>query len=251
MPYGKRQFTNNEIYHLVLRGIDDNPIFKDEADYYRGIFSIYEFNNAKPIKMRERQKARLRKKKTDPSTSPTGEEEIDERDKLVDVLAFCLMPSHFHLLVKQTKDGGITRFMRKIGSGYGGYFNKKYGRKGYVFQNRFASILIKDGIQLRIVFVYIHANPSALAETNLDGRGNNNPREVLRFLEKYKWSSYPDYLSKNNFPSVTERGFLLREIHGGEGCKEAVASWIKYKAETKKLPGIDTLALEPPQDGPV
>ena len=63
MPYRREQFINDEIYHIVLRAIDDNLIFKDDDDYYRGIFSIYEFNTTKPITIRERRKIREQFKK--------------------------------------------------------------------------------------------------------------------------------------------------------------------------------------------
>ena len=60
MPYRKQQFVNDEIYHIVLRGIDDNLLFKDIDDYYRGIFSIYEFNTITPIQIRERRRERIK-----------------------------------------------------------------------------------------------------------------------------------------------------------------------------------------------
>lgn len=165
MPYRKEQFVNGEIYHLVLRGIDDNLIFKDINDYYRGIFSIYEFNTTKPITIQKRRKIRARIKKTIRDSGRDPVSTSDERDKLVDILAFCFMPNHIHLLVKQLKDEGIVKFMNKLGAGYGGYYNRKYKRKGYVFQNRFSAVHIKDNNQLKIVFVYIHTNPTAFIES--------------------------------------------------------------------------------------
>ncbi|MDO8663326.1 MAG: transposase [Candidatus Wildermuthbacteria bacterium] len=248
MPYRKQQFVNGEIYHLVLRAIDNNLIFKNADDYYRGIFSIYEFNNSNAIEIlkrrREIQRAKQRKVGGGPSSAQASADPLDERDKLVEILAFCFMPNHIHLLVKQLKDGGITKFMRKVGTGYGGYFNRKYKRKGYVFQDRFSSILIKDDTQLKIVFVYIHTNPAALVEGGWKEKGVNNPGKVIKFLEKYKWSSYSDYLSIENFPSVTERDFLLNLMRGETGCKEAVDSWIKYKSEIRKFTDLAALALE-------
>lgn len=235
MPYRKQQFINDEIYHIVLRGIDDNLIFKDINDYYRGIFSIYEFNTTKPVTIQSRRKIRATaKKKLDRSPSSI----IDERDKLVEVLAFCFMPNHIHLLIKQLKDGGITKFMRKIGTGYGRYFNKKYNRKGYVFQNRFSAIHIENDDQLKNVFVYIHTNPAALADPNWKERGIKNPKKVIKFLENYKWSSYPDYISKKNFPSVTERSFILEIMKKEQGCKKFVNYWVKYKGEIRKFANL-------------
>lgn len=238
MPYRKQQFVNGEIYHTVLRGIDDNLIFKNTDDYYRGIFSIYEFNNTKPIIIKDRRKARAALKKKlsrGPSSGQLGRVllESDERDKLVDVSAFCFMPNHIHLLLKQLKDNGITKFMSKIGTGYGGYFNRKHNRKGYVFQNRFLAVHIKDDEQFKNIFVYIHTNPIALIEPEWKKKGIQNPEEAIKFLENYKWSSYLDYAGKNNFPSVTDREFTQRVMGAEKNCKEFIEYWVKYKGKIK------------------
>jgi len=236
MPYRRQQFVNREIYHVVLRGIDDNLIFKDIDDYYRGIFSIYEFNTTKPVVIKERRKVRARIKKQ--TKEATRNPFSDDRDKLVEVLAFCFMPNHIHLLLKQLKEEGVTKFMRKVGAGYGGYFNRKYSRRGYVFQNRFSAIHIKNDNQLKIVFVYVHTNPTALAESKWKESGIKNPEKVIEFLENYKWSSYLDYVGKKNFPSVTNREFILRIIGNERSCKEFVEHWIKYKGEIKKFANL-------------
>jgi len=241
MPYRKQQFVNNEIYHIVLRGIDDNLIFKDINDYYRGIFSIYEFNTTKPITIQNRRKIRARIKKTIREVDRDRVSITDERDKLVEVLTFCFIPNHIHLLVKQLKEGGITKFMRKLGAGYGGYFNRKYNRKGYVFQNRFSAVHIKTNEQLKTVFVYIHTNPIALIEPKWKEKGIKKPEKVIKFLENYKWSSYPDYIGKKNFPSITDRNFILKIIKKEQDYKKFVKDWIKYKGEIRKF---TELALE-------
>lgn len=228
MPYRKEQFVNDGIYHVILRGLDDNLIFKDVNDYYRGIFSIYEFNNAKPVEIRKRRQARRKEKKKENSGDPLSAV-FDKRDKFVDVLCFCFMPNHIHLLVKQLKDGGITKFMRKVGAGYGRYFNRRHTRKGYVFQNRFRSICIENDRQLQIVFNYIHANPISLVEPGWKEYGIKNVNEASKFLEDYKWSSYSDYISRNNFPSVTERSFMSEFLGGVEGCNISLMNWVEYK----------------------
>jgi len=256
MPYRKVQFVNGEIYHIVVRAIDDNVIFKDIDDHYRGIFSIYEFNNAKQVTIKDRRKARMRAKSRlkreikqvaqkfngiiELSRDPTSGQ--DKRKRLVEVLAFCIMPNHLHLLVRQLVDGGITKFMKKLDGGYGGYFNRKYGRKGYVFQNRFTAVHIKNEDQLKVVFVYIHTNPISLIEPKWKEIGIKNPEKVIAFLEnEYRWSSYFDYIGKRNFPSVTDRDFLLKIMGGEQGCKEFVENWIRYKGEIKEF---NELALE-------
>lgn len=165
----------------------------------------------------------------------------DTRDLLVEILAFCFMPNHIHLLLRQIKDYGITKFMRKAGTGYAGYFNKKYNRKGHLFQGRFQLIHVKDEGQLKTIFVYIHTNPISLIKPGWKKEGIKNPKEVIKFLENYKWSSYPDYVGKKNFPSVTEKKNLLKIMGGGQNCKNFVENWVRYKEEISKFA---KLALE-------
>jgi len=231
MSNQKTQLVKDELYHIVYRAVGDTTIFQNEDDYYRGIFSFYEFNTKNLVTIRERRKIRLEYKKTNRSLTP------DDRDLLVEILVFCFMPNHIHLLLKQLKDNGISQFMQKFGSGYANYFNKKYTRKGHLF-NKFKAVYIENNNQLKNVFTYIHTNPISLVEPGWKEKGIENPKKVIEFLESYKWSSYQDYIGIKNFPSVTKRDFLL-EVMGGEiGCKEAVEDWIKYKKEIKDFKDV-------------
>lgn len=254
MPYRREQFVNGEVYHIVVKGIDENILFKDIDDHYRGVFSIYEFNNAKPVSIKKRRKARAREKLQikevaqefkkvllETGRDPTSASSTNPRDKLVEVLAFCTMPNHLHLLVRQLVEGGITNFMKKLNGGYGGYFNRKYRRKGYVFQDRFTAVHIKTEDQLRVVFVYIHTNPISLIEPKWKEIGIKNPEKAIKFIENYKWSSYLDYIDKKNFPSVTDRELMLKIMKGEQGCKEFVEAWIRYKGKIREFA---ELALE-------
>jgi len=234
MPYRKEQFVTDEIYHIVIRGIDENKIFKDIGDHYRGIFSIYEFNDVKPVIIRDRRKARVHFKKVLKGAKENPPLFVDSRDKLVEILAFCIMPNHLHLLVRQLKNDGVFKFMKKFGSGYGRYFNEKYHRKGYVFQNRFVAVRIKNDRQFKIIFAYIHSNPASLIEPKWREIGIKNLEKVINFIENYKWASYQDYIGKQNFPSVTEREFLLETMGGKRGCKQFMKDWLKYRGKIKE-----------------
>lgn len=244
MPYRKEQFVTDEFYHLVIRGIDENRIFKDINDHYRGIFSMYEFNNAKAVTIKDKRKTRVHFKKMLKKAKKNPPLFVDSRDRLVEVLAFCIMPNHLHLLVRQLKDGGITKFMRKFGAGYGRYFNAKYKRKGYVFQNRFVAVRIKNDSQLKIVFAYIHSNALSLIMPKWRERGIKNLKQAIQFLENYKWSSYQDYIGKQNFSSVTEREFILEMMGGERGCKKFMKDWLEYRGKIKEEEKIDELMLE-------
>lgn len=232
MPYRKEKFENGDITHVTLRGVNGNAIFKDINDYYRGIFSIYEFNNSKPVSIYKKREFRARFKEGRGRTSSF----IDERERMVDVLCFCFMPNHIHLLVRQIGDEGITEFMRKVGTGYGGYVNSRYKRQGHVFQGSFNAVKIITDAQLEIVFAYIHANPIALIYKDWKSIKieDENYEKIIKFLEDYKWSSYLDYTGAKNFSSVTQREFMV-ELFGSENsCKEFVENYIKHKGKSKE-----------------
>jgi putative transposase len=152
----KAQLVTGEFYHINLRAVGNDTVFKDADDYWRGIFSIYEFNNAKPVSIWLRRQQRKAEKVLH---GPTVQS-LDKRDKFVEVLAFCFMPNHVHLLVKQVKENGISSFMQKFG-GFAFYLNKKYSRKGHLF-NSFKPVHIASDDQLKNVVTYIHTNPIAL-----------------------------------------------------------------------------------------
>jgi putative transposase len=168
---------NGEIYHIVIRAIEGLELFREVKDYLRKVHDLFEFNDEDPTLWEYRQhyqryensSRRIKKK----------------RKMLVEILAFCLMPNHVHLLVRQIREGGISKFMRKIGAGYGQYYNKKYGRSGHVFQGRYIIVHVENEEQLKTVFVYIHANPVSLIVPNWkeEGIDKKDLEKVLRFLE--------------------------------------------------------------------
>ena len=243
MSYIKPPLVNDEIYHVVSRAVGDTIVFVDESDFYRGIFSIYEFNNSKKVEIWERRRARNRFKKQKKESvgrrTSHQSEYLDEREKLVEVLAFSFMPNHLHLILKQLKDNGITEFMKKVNGGYAKYFNQKYKRMGHLF-NKFRAVHIKENNQLRNAFLYVHANLISVIEPGWKEKGIKNTKKVKEFLENNKRHSYVDYLGKENFPSVTQRDFFLEFMGGPEGCRAGIDNWIKAKNKLE----FEELALE-------
>jgi len=232
MPTKRPQLVNNGIYHIVLRGVDGAIIFADNSDYYRGIFSIFEFNDSAPVHIRDRRRNRLRAKRD-------GREQFSaNRDLLVEILAFCFMPNHIHLLLKQLKDGGITSFMRKFGAGYVTYFNKRHNRNGHLFQGRFKAVHVIKREQLENVFVYIHVNPISLIEPGWKEAGTRSSKKALSYIENYKWSSFQDYIGKKNFPSIINQKFLLNEIGDRKILHSFVSSWINHKEDVKNMGNV-------------
>ena len=234
----QREFFNGEIYHIVLRSVEGIKIFKDDSDYYRAIFGLYEFNNDHPVNIwKNRKKRKAKQQVVLGSTSPNLISKnlfSLKRDRIVELLAFCLMPHHIHLLLRQIKDQGITKFMRKCGTGYAMYFNKKYDRKGHLFQSNFVSVHIKNEAQLSVVFNYIHLNPVSIIFPHYKEKGIADVEKAMSFLESYKWSSLLDYLGQKNFPSVTQRDFMLEVISDPKLVREEILSWLKQKKEVKE-----------------
>ncbi|MDE2001122.1 MAG: transposase, partial [Patescibacteria group bacterium] len=125
-------------YHVLNRGVDKRKIFLDESDYFRFIHDLFEFNDQNPINnVTYHFNGRNNSKDL---ASPYIGAERKPRKLLVEILAFCLMPNHYHLLLRPKLDNGISLFMRKLNMGYAKYFNQKYERNGTLFQGRYKSV---------------------------------------------------------------------------------------------------------------
>ena len=235
MPTKRPQLANGEIYHIVIRAIENLKLFRDQKDYFRMTHNLFEFNDEAPVV------STYRKNGTRSVLVP-----LRKRKILVDVLAFCLMPNHLHLLIRQFRDGGVSKLMRKIGAGYGLYYNQKYKRNGHLLQGRYKIVHIKNDNQLKVIFVYIHTNPVAILVPNWKEEGINSRelQKILNFLENYKWSSYQDYLGKKNFPSLTNREFLIKEMGGVKECQRFVNDWLQLKKELKETSTLKAVGIE-------
>ena len=213
----KFKFENTSIYHLYNRGVEKRTIFLNDEDYYRFIHNLYEFNNEAPA-----ENVYYRK------LYEVGPHKINKA-QLVKIHAFCLMPNHFHLLLRQTKDNGIQTFMKKIGTGYAMYFNQKYQRVGGLFQGRFKAVRVERNEHLSYLHYYIHLNPLGLIASEWKKNEIKDINKVIEFLESYRWSSYLDYIGKKNFPSVINKEFLLELIESPEKYKKNIIEWLKEK----------------------
>ncbi len=117
------------------------------------------------------------------------------------------MKNHYHLLLSEKIEGGVSLFLRKLNVGYANYFNERYERKGTLFQGRTKKILIERDAQFNYILHYIHLNPLDYLEGAEEWRvrsknGIKSAKKALEYLDTYRWSSYLDYTGKKNFPSV-------------------------------------------------
>jgi putative transposase len=179
-------FSFNENYHIYNRGVEKRAIFLDVSDYHRFILLLKIANDKSRVDLRERKKL-----------LDLGVKINDQRDTLVDIGAWCLMPNHFHLLLHEKIDGGVSKFMSKLLTGYTMYFNRKYQRKGCLFENTFQAEYLDTDNYLKYIFSYIHLNPVKLIDPLWKDNGLKDLVVAKDFLDKYSYSSYSDYMGKN------------------------------------------------------
>lgn len=181
MPYRIIPFVNGQYYHIYNRGLEKQLVFFGTRDYSRFLQTLfyYQIQNPKP-RFSTYQVSKL---------FP-----VDPTKKIVAIISYCLMPNHFHLLVKQLQDGGISEFMRKSMHSFTKYRNVKYGRQGPVFQGVFKAVLVETEEQLIHLSRYIHLNPLVSLLT--------------KYLKLYPWSSYGSFIGLNNDQSVAKEDIL-------------------------------------------
>lgn len=190
----KIPFAEGEYYHIYSRGVEKRKIFMGVRDYDRFVALLYIMNQNASFKMDnflQRSKNNLK--------------DIfkEEREKtLVSILGYCLMPNHFHLILYEHTEGGVTKFMGKILTAYSMYFNTKYERSGPLFTHPFRSEHINSESQYMYIFSYLHLNPLSILDKKWKENGIKNKKEAKKFLEKYQHSSYQDFLEVNRVESA-------------------------------------------------
>lgn len=190
-----------ELWHALNHSIEGRDLFLDTQDYARFVHDLYEFNDSSPVDNHWRH--------FDPSgmkgfVNPSFNR---KRRLLVDIHGWVLMKDHYHILLSERIENGISLFFRKLNVGYANYVNERYERKGTLFRSRTKKILIEDQSHFLYILHYIHLNPLDYLPDAEKWRlrskdGIRNVDEALEYLDSYRWSSYLDYIGKKNFPSV-------------------------------------------------
>lgn len=167
-------YIENGHYHVYNRGVEKRTIFEDDQDY-RVFLHLLKYYLS-PIDPNAKHPVAESSNQTLIRPRP-----LANLYQEVDLLAYCLMPNHFHLLIKQITKNGMSKLLSRISTTYSMYFNKRYKRVGYLFQGRYKAILITQDNYLLHLSRYIHLNPIELTGTH---------------LVNYPYSSYPYYLER-------------------------------------------------------
>ena len=220
MAERKFAFAPDEFYHLYNRGNSKQVIFRDVYDYRHFIQLLYIANDVGPIKLR------------DVSVNNTFEYVRDEQ--LVAIGSYCLMPNHFHILIKQIEDNGISKFMQKVATGYSMYFNSRYERTGGLFEGRFKARHADSDEYLKYLFSYIHLNPVKLIDTTWKEEGIKNPSEAYSYAVGYQHSSLSDYVgTKRPENAILNPGLFPEYFVSHNSIKEELFDWLDYNEYTQ------------------
>lgn len=202
MPYRIIPFVNDQYYHIYNRGVEKRRIFENQRDYQRFLKTLtyYQLEGPKPKLSHYFQYQNFQPNKA---------------QKLVEIISYCLMPNHFHLLVKQLKNGGITDFITHLSLSYTKYYNTKYSRTGPLLQGQFKATLIESDEQLVHVSRYIHLNPLVSF--------------LVKSLEKYPWSSYVEYVMGK--PGICSKEEILGFFKSAKEYDEFIKDHASYAQE--------------------
>lgn len=220
------ELVNGCFYHIYNRGVDKRNIFLEKNDYFRFITYLTEFNGARHVPNIRR------------IVQGLTLNIFDKGKRLVDIISFCLIPNHFHMILRQLIDNGVSKFMQKIGTGYTMYFNKKNERTGSLFESTYKPKLIETDEYLMYLSKYIHLNCMDLIEPGWKEEGIKDWDRAIKFLENYRWSSYLDYIGKYNFPYIINKEPLQEYFKTPEEYKKYVQSWMKKDIDLLKDGGF-------------
>ena len=186
-----------EYYHICNRGVNKQVIFHDIPDYYRFLFLILYFQS--PINFP--QLGRTIKDFIQHPILDIVQEVINKRT--VELVGFCIMPNHFHLIIKEVEEGGISSYVQRISNAYGKYHNIRYEKSGHVLQGAYRIVHIEDDRQFLHLSAYVH----------------RNPREISKWFRKedhYPWSSYQDFIRNNRWGNLLVPDIVLGQFDNKE-----------------------------------
>ncbi len=215
----KIAFISDNYYHIYNRGVEKRKIFLGEKDYRRFLILLYICNGFDAVNIRD--------------NLPKDHISRGRNETLVDIGAYCLMPNHFHLLIKEKGENGITNFMRKLGTAYVMYFNKKNKRNGGLFQGKFGAQLLNNDNYLKYIFAYIHLNPIKLIEPEWKEKGVASINKAKNFLDHYIWSSYSAYVRKKQNDPILNKKAFPEYFENAKEFKDFIDDWLKYKEDVR------------------
>ncbi len=209
----KITFVEGEYYHIYNRGVDKRKIFDSDADYKRLTLLMCLANGTQDVRI------------TDILKTHSYEELLAQKSAkpLVAIGAYCLMPNHFHILATPLVEGGLSKFMLKLQTGYSMYFNIKNKRSGSLFQGPFKSEHADTDTYLKYLFSYIHLNPAKLKNKNWREEGVLQ-KGLLAYVKNYPYSSLNAYIDGNHL--ITKPSFFPEYFSSPKEIETHLTDWL-------------------------
>lgn len=225
MPRRIYILATGEYYHVFNRSVDKRPIFASSRECKRAIDVMYYYSFDRPpirfskfLMLSDEQRNLML-------------DFLNKKGSIVNFIAYCIMPNHFHFLLKQKVDYGISKFLANFQNSYAHYFNTKSERKGPIWQGQFKAVRIEDDLQLLHVSRYIHLNPYTSFVV-----------PSVQALQGYTWSSLPEYIDLGTRDiEICEKSAVLAHFNDREKYKQFVFDQADYQ---RKLEEIKHLVLE-------
>jgi putative transposase len=212
----KDVLENGFVYHVYTKSIAEFKIFNCESEFTRMIECIRYYQKEKPV-IRFSHFVQL----LESSKINFKERLLDTKEDLIEIIAFCIMPTHIHLVLKQIKNNGISIFMSNILNSYTRYFNQRHGRKGPLWEGRFKNVIVETDEYLIHLTRYLHLNPVTAG--------------LVERPEEWLATSYREYLSQNGNKICKYENILNIEK---ERYKNFVEDRIQYQKELAKIKSI-------------
>lgn len=217
----KFQFSVDEFYHAYSRGNNKSKIFLVDSDKKRFLKLLFLCNNKKSIVFKDVENLPL--------------SQITRGETLVDIGAYCLMSNHFHLLLHEKIENGISIFMAKLLTAYSMYFNKRHIRTGALFEGRFLAKHADKDDYLQYLFSYIHLNPVKIIEPAWKVDGILNMEKTKQYLDDYFYSSYRDYLGEKREENlILNKEAFPEYFENFTEFEQFIDAWLTYN-DTEKI----------------
>lgn len=210
-----KDYQENSYYHLYNRGVAKLPIFVDGEDYktFLGYLKLY---------------LMIRPNLQGETLQVSPSKQLKNFYNDLKLIAYCLMPNHFHLLVYQNSATAINRFIQALGTKYSMYFNRKYKRVGTIYQGVYKAVSITSEMQLVYLSKYIHRNPKDLLPAG-------------SHLADYKYSSYGNYLGLFNQSWIDPND--IRDLFSKTNPRNSYKSFVE-ETDERDLPTIKSVVIE-------
>lgn len=217
VQYRKDILANDNYYHIYSRSISKFVIFNNEKEYKRmfELFQLLKFIDF-DYKLSKFKKLDIQKQNNIINTMQFTSKSY------VDIIAYCIMPTHFHLVLKQNIKNGITKYMAKVLNSYSKYFNTRHNRIGPLWSGRFKNILIEDDNQLMHLTRYLHLNPTSA--------------KLVKNPQDWHYSSYNEYLKNSKLDYICSYKQIL-DIQNDD-YKKFVLDHKSYQQEISLIKNI-------------